>query len=855
MANIFKQQKDLNNKPKRNNFDLSFQNHLTMKMGVLYPVLCKEVVPGDSFRISSAFGLKFLPLAFPVQSKMRATMHYFYVRNKNLWDRWEDWISGLKTASDGVIHPYIWKRSNFFQTCKLADYLNVPTSNVDFGDASFVNVDTDEFVGVDYQDGFYMIDWSNYVGHSLTCFRPHLYETNNPNHILDWGIDFRYVAFYVKFDRHLDDYYLEPVDVQGGIYHYSVQFTSSFTGLSSITPGSIKICGFDANGYRYNDFQVDNVDYSNGNLTIAFQANDRFDHFTTTLAVFFDRNVIFPKDDFNSMSGVVTSARMLRLNNFSTTSEFVERTPFSSTEDAVRLNALPFRAHESIYNAYYRNSVNQPFRVNGQIEYNKYNTTVAGGQDDTDYQLYRRNYELDFLTSALPSPQQGNAPLVGMNALGQITLESEDGVTTAQAVIDESTGEITGLNVTSPIANKEHALTLQQIAQAGFTINSFRDTNALTRWLETNIRKGYRYLDFIAGHFGKSPKYSELDMPEFIGGFSRDVTVSQIVSTADTLGLEGGQGLGDFQGMANCFGGGNHSVTHYCDDYGFIVGILCVVPTPAYSQLLPKHFLKYSPLDYYFPEFSQLGMQPISYEEVCPVTAYLQSIADGGATSVHDTFGYQRPYYDLVSSVDEVHGLFRSESMRSFLINRIFGTRPVLGNDFLQIDPEETSQIFADQTDVDQIIGQVIFDIKAKRPIPRVVIPSLGRQCLTLNFKIMKYKNRLPKIKYCKLEEYEEQVQNGLALTPAQMMDLTNRGVPISPANLGVEYYEGVSVSDFEVPMEHRRGVDIADMWEHRQDMRSKLSSPQFKELLQGKEQLWQLVCYLAFLVNLPLLP
>lgn len=100
----------------------------------------------------------------------------------------------------------------------------------------------------------------------------------------------------------------------------------------------------------------------------------------------------------------------------------------------------------------------------------------------------------------------------------------------------------------------------------------------------------------------------------------------------------------------------------------------------------------------------------------------------------------------------------------------------------------------------------------------------------------MKYKNRLPKIKYCKLEEYEEQVQNGLALTPAQMMDLTNRGVPISPANLGVEYYEGVSVSDFEVPMEHRRGVDIADMWEHRQDMRAKLSSPQFKELLQGKE-------------------
>lgn len=99
-----------------------------------------------------------------------------------------------------------------------------------------------------------------------------------------------------------------------------------------------------------------------------------------------------------------------------------------------------------------------------------------------------------------------------------------------------------------------------------------------------------------------------------------------------------------------------------------------------------------------------------------------------------------------------------------------------------------------------------------------------------------KFSGRAVPIKNCTLDEYEEQVQNGLALTPAQMMDLTNRGIPISPANLGVEYYEGVSVTDFEVPMEHQRGVDIADMWEHRQEMRKKLSSPQFKELLQGKE-------------------
>ena len=66
MANIWKANKDVNNHPNRNNFDLSFQNHMTMKMGDLVPVFCRRVVPGDSISINSAFGLKFMPMVFPV---------------------------------------------------------------------------------------------------------------------------------------------------------------------------------------------------------------------------------------------------------------------------------------------------------------------------------------------------------------------------------------------------------------------------------------------------------------------------------------------------------------------------------------------------------------------------------------------------------------------------------------------------------------------------------------------------------------------------------------------------------------------------------------------------------------------
>lgn len=746
MAKIFKKQQEVNNHAKRNNFDLSFQNHLTMKMGNLYPVFCKEVVPGDSFRINTGFGLKFMPLAFPVQSKMRAEMKFFYVRNKNLWNRWQDWVSGLKTASDGVVHPYISQNSDFFRTGSLADYLNIPTTlAVAEGGNIFQSC---YFPTVAYDDG------KGFNLYSLIISPVHreTYESLYPQHFSGNSTGIPAAQMQPIYETQLAQGYtydrcLASIGSQSGygcVFDFSrrmlshngsfeffvggsssVDFSACYLLILSRDAGVTDVAYWDVRGQgsssRANPntggtgyvISYDSVIEDTWNSLIGQGKECAFLLVIPTTEPTEGQSI-----DFYITQHCVASfdSASIREDDF--------QTPFDRSSDAIHINALPFRAYESVYQAYYRNPVNQPFYVNGVVEYNRYNTTLEGGADTTPYHIYRRNYELDFLTSALPSPQQGNAPLVGLSALGTITLEDESGITTAQAEIDDD-GNITGLNVTSPIAGQTHAITLAQIATAGFSINDFRNTNALQRWLETNVRKGYRYLDFIAGHFGKSPEYRELDMPEFIGGFSRDVNVSQIVSTADTL-VDGGKGLGQFQGMASCFGGSRHSISHYCDDYGFIIGILCVVPTPAYSQLLPKQFLKNSPLDYYFPEFAQLGMQPITYEEVCPVQTF-NSMLQGDKVTLQDTFGYQRPNYDLVSNVDEIHGNFRSD-LHNFLINRVFGTRPVLGNDFLQIDPDETNQIFVDQQpDGDNIIGQVVFDVKAKRPIPRVVIPSLGR--------------------------------------------------------------------------------------------------------------------------------
>ena len=70
MAQNVWQQEPHRETPKRNTFDLSFRNNLSMKIGKIYPVMCREVIPGDTFHIKSSFGLSLMPMAFPIQTSI-----------------------------------------------------------------------------------------------------------------------------------------------------------------------------------------------------------------------------------------------------------------------------------------------------------------------------------------------------------------------------------------------------------------------------------------------------------------------------------------------------------------------------------------------------------------------------------------------------------------------------------------------------------------------------------------------------------------------------------------------------------------------------------------------------------------
>lgn len=113
--------------PNRNSFDLSHENKLSLKMGNLTPVLCQEVVPGDTFSIRPEMFTRFAPLVFPTMHEINATMHFFYVPNRILWKNWSKFLAGenyqpLQLTKSPTVEFKSTKGS-------LLDYLGLPITD------------------------------------------------------------------------------------------------------------------------------------------------------------------------------------------------------------------------------------------------------------------------------------------------------------------------------------------------------------------------------------------------------------------------------------------------------------------------------------------------------------------------------------------------------------------------------------------------------------------------------------------------------------------------------------------------------------------------------------------------------
>lgn len=113
-------------RPSQNVFDLTHDVKTTVKMGELVPIMQMEVVPGDKVTLDAEALIRFAPLSAPVMHRYDASIHYFYVPNRVLWEDWDKWIVNGGDSQYTVEHPYFFFNDAAPAAGKLTDYMGLP---------------------------------------------------------------------------------------------------------------------------------------------------------------------------------------------------------------------------------------------------------------------------------------------------------------------------------------------------------------------------------------------------------------------------------------------------------------------------------------------------------------------------------------------------------------------------------------------------------------------------------------------------------------------------------------------------------------------------------------------------------
>ena len=129
MANIMSL-KSLKNKTSRNGFDLSFKKNFTAKAGELLPVMVKEVLPGDSFKIDLKTFTRTQPVNTAAFARIREYYDFFFVPYDLLWNKAN---TVLTQMYDNPQHATSWNPSQnqlmngempYTDCSSIANYLN-----------------------------------------------------------------------------------------------------------------------------------------------------------------------------------------------------------------------------------------------------------------------------------------------------------------------------------------------------------------------------------------------------------------------------------------------------------------------------------------------------------------------------------------------------------------------------------------------------------------------------------------------------------------------------------------------------------------------------------------------------------
>lgn len=120
----------------RSTFDRSSGHKTTFNAGKLVPIYVDEVLPGDTFEMSTSAIIRGSTPIFPVMDNANLDIYYFFVPNRLIWDHWKEfngenttskWEQTVEYSIPQMAPPIFNNTISGWEKGTLADYMGIPT--------------------------------------------------------------------------------------------------------------------------------------------------------------------------------------------------------------------------------------------------------------------------------------------------------------------------------------------------------------------------------------------------------------------------------------------------------------------------------------------------------------------------------------------------------------------------------------------------------------------------------------------------------------------------------------------------------------------------------------------------------
>lgn len=406
----------------------------------------------------------------------------------------------------------------------------------------------------------------------------------------------------------------------------------------------------------------------------------------------------------------------------------------TNVSSALKVNALPFRAYNLIFNEWFRDENLQ----------DSLNVPTGDGPDNlSDYNLVHRGKRHDYFTSCLPWPQKGPGVEISIggsadvsipagNSLGQIALKESGSLTvfpyaktykldagSRSRVIDSfylensegsepNSASFVDVGVTIPALTGTANLS----SATPISINDLRQAFQIQKLYERDARGGTRYTEILRSHFGVVSPDARLQRPEYLGGSSARISINPVQQTSSTNETTPQGNLAAYGVVSDSFHGFSKSFV----EHGYVFGFVNVRADLTYQQGLNRMWSRQGRFDFYWPVLAHLGEQAVLNKEI-----YAQGTAEDDKV-----FGYQERYAEYRYYPGQITGKFRStdpQPLDSWHLAQKFSSLPTLSAQFIQDNPP-VDRVIAVQ-DEPQFLFDSYIRLKCARPMPVYSVPGL----------------------------------------------------------------------------------------------------------------------------------